>query len=418
MTEGIRRRGVLVVAGVVLVTAAACSVIRPLIFPVKYDRVSMLDPVQERNEGYSLGEDGALSYEIEGLRIDVKYMPDPELNALFPEESSQGRYSINPYTYGDYVDPKVGHVRNRFTVFEVTVTNINFAKVELQPLECLLTTDRPGEALTAYGVLSGSAPDNFESYYRALKGPSGNEDYRFNMRMGLVRTNNYTVGEKIFKGEQYSGFIIYDPLADQVNEATLHIRDFILKFSAFGKALETMDVSFRFERSVRQQVMQYEEALDLAQAFTEARLSAASQVLGNVTGDVTRDVTAIDGLARFHLKELNDCFEGPFMEGKASEGEVTVRFVILPSGQVEEAQILKSTVVSDEVGRCVADEVAGWRLQPSRGVAASPSQTLQEGDGEPGERPPTPAAPAPDIATSAARVTATVFLEFSDIRRE
>lgn len=416
MTEGIRRRGVLAVAGLVLVTAAACSVIRPLIFPVKYDRVSMLEPVQEWNEGYNLGEDGALSYEVEGLRIDVKYMPDPELNARFPEESAQGRYSLNPYTFGDYVDPTLGFVRNRFTVLEVTVTNINFAKVELQPLECLLTTDRPGEALSAYGVLSGSAPSNFESYYRALKGPSGNEDYRYNMRMGLVRTNNYAVGEKIFKGEQYRGFIVFDPLASQVQEATLHIRDFVLKFSAFGKPLETMDVAFRFRRSVQQQVMQYDEALDLAQAFTEARLSSASQVLGGVTGDVTRDVTAVDGFSRSHLKALNDCFEGPFMEGKASEGQVTVRFAILPSGLVEEAQILRSTVVSDEVGRCVADEVAGWRLQPSRGVAASATRVLEEGDAEPGERREEAAAPAPAIATSAARVTATVFLEFSDIR--
>ena len=95
-----------------------------------------------------------------------------------------------------------------------------------------------------------------------------------------------------------------------------------------------------------------------------------------------------------------------------------MRFVILPSGQVEEVQILKSTVVSDEVGHCIGSEVAGWRLQPSRGVAVSASQALQEGDGEAGERGETPAASAPAIATSAARVTATVFLEFSDIRHE
>ena len=61
---------------------------------------------------------------------------------MFPTESSQGEYSINPYTFGDYVDPTVGYVRNRFTVFEIEVHNRAFAKVELNPLKAVLLTDR------------------------------------------------------------------------------------------------------------------------------------------------------------------------------------------------------------------------------------------------------------------------------------
>ncbi|MFH1571480.1 MAG: AgmX/PglI C-terminal domain-containing protein, partial [Gemmatimonadota bacterium] len=365
------RAALALAASLTLLAAWGCSAVRRLVVPASYDRVSLLSPVREWNEGVELREDGTLAMAIDGLRVEVKYMTDPELNALYPEESSQGRYSTNPYTYGDYVDPTLGHVRNRFTVFRVTVVNINLARVELQPLQCTLTTDRPGESLTAFGVLSGSAPNSFESYYRAIKGASGNEDYRFSMRMGLVRASSYAVGESIYKGEQYEGYITFPALDAEVAEAALHIRGFILKFNAFGKPLETMDVGFRFSRSVTEQVRQRAAVAARAEAFTETRLATASQVLGTASGDLTRDVTAVDGYARRRLNEINDCFGTPFIEGKASEGEISVRFAIRPNGEVEDVAILRSTVGSDEVGRCVATRVGAWRLAPAAGAAAS-----------------------------------------------
>ena len=100
-------------------------------------------------------------------------------------------------------------------------------------------------------------------------------------------------------------------------------------------------------------------------------------MLGNATGDITRDVTAIDAFARLHLERVNDCFEDAFMSGEASEGRVTGQLVVLAGGQVESAQVLESTVVSDAVNRCIADVLRGWRLQPSIGLIqeASPSDT-------------------------------------------
>lgn len=393
--------GLLALAGLVTVS---CSAIREAIYPERYDRVVSLTPT-EHDAAFAVSEEGVVSYEVEGLRIDAEHMTDHEMNALFPNESNQGQYSINPYTYGDYVDPAVGYVRNRFTVFKITVTNHDFAKVALQPLKSMLTTNRQGERLTAYGVLAGSAAQDFESYYRSLKGPSGNDDYRFNMRMGLVRTNNYAVGEEIFKGEQYAGFLVFDPLEDEVTNARLRLRDFILKFNAFGKPLETTDITFDFRRLVAQQILDFAEAE--AQEFTEARLAAPSRVLGNATGDITRDVTAIDAFARRHLERVNDCFEDAFMSGEASEGRVTGQLVVLAGGQVESAQVLESTVVSDAVNRCIADVLRGWRLQPSIGLIqeASPSDT-------------TGAAATQVRGPTSARVTATVYFEFRDVRPE
>ena len=385
-----------------------CSFLREAIYPERYDRVVSLLPGEQGEQGITVGEGGLVTCDMEGMRIAVEHMSDHELNGMFPNESNQGQYSINPYTYGDYVDPALGYVRTRFTVFRVTVTNQDLAKVAMQPLRSQLTTNRPGEVLASYGVLAGSASRNFESYYRALKGPSGNEDYRFNMRMGLVRTNNYAVDEEVFKGEQYSGFLVFDPLEDEVTDVELHLKDFILKFNAFGKPLETTDVSFAFRRTVEQQVLDFARAEEWE--FSEARLAAASQVVGNATGDITRDVTAIDAFARTRLEEVNDCFEGPFMEGKASEGKVTAQLVVLASGMVESAQILEATVVSDEVNRCVEERVRSWRLPPSAGVVPAAAGTQEPSD--------TDMAPAPVRGPTSARVTARVYFEFQDVRPE
>ncbi len=388
-----------------LLLAVGCSNVQPLhdfIFPPRFERASLLHPQAGHGQRYAKSADGAISYEIEGLRIEVEYMSDPELNKLFPQESSQGKYSINPYTYGDYVDPSVGYVYNRFTVFRVTAHNTSFAKVQLQPLRSLLTTDREGEVLTPYGVQVGTAPQTFESYYRALQGPSGNEDYRFNMRMGFVRTNNFTVDENIFKGENYGGFIAFAPLDDEVEEARLLLRDFILKFNAFDKPLETMDVEFRFDRTIDERRAEGESSIAELHETTRASLAAATRVVGNVTGDVTRDVTAVEGLARGRLGAINRCFAREFDAGRASEGEITVQFVILPDGTVQGARTLRSTVVSDAVRECIVDLIRRWRFRPSTGLASQEE--------------------APEISsfqeTSAARVTATCFFEFIDIREE
>ena len=132
--------------------------------------------------------------------------------------------------------------------------------------------------------------------------------------------------------------------------------------------------------------------------------------MGNATGDITRDVTAIDAFARTRLEQVNDCFEGPFMEGKASEGKVTAQFVVLASGMVESAQILEATVVSDEVSRCVEERVRSWRLPPSTGVAPVAAGTEEPSDSD--------MAPVPVRGPTSARVTARVYFEFQDVRPE
>ena len=386
-----------------------------LIFPSRIERTIQL-VAQEGQEGdYRKGEDGSVSYLMEGLRIEVKYMTDRELNELFPQESNLEEYSINPYTYGNHVDPAVGYVQNRFTVFRVGVHNSTFAKVELDPLKAVLTTDREGEVHNSYSVLQTPRRKNFESYYRALRGPSGNDYYRYNMRMGLVRSNNYGIDEKIFKGESYEGFIVFESLDDEVETVRLQLRDFVLKFNAFNQPIETVDIAFAFDRQVTQEVFE-QEAVVASREVTRAEVIAPSKVLGNIPGDLTREVRTIDALATTHLSSINQCFEKEYEAGSAAEGEVKVSFVILPVGTVESARIVSSTVVSDAVGECIAAQVRRWRFQPSRVLEP---EIQEEAEPAPGAR---PGEVAPSVrraeqpSLTASRVTATCTFEFIDIR--
>jgi hypothetical protein len=229
------------------------------------------------------------------------------------------------------------------------------------------------------------------------------------MRMGIVRSNNYRSEEKIFKSEHYGGFIVFDPLADEVRSVTLSLRDFVLKFSAFDKPLETMDVRFEFGREVTLKEYEAETWLAASQVATRTRLTQPSEVTGNVTGDITRDVTAIDALVKTKLDELARCFEAEFLAGTASEGEVTVQYVILSHGGVEGVRVVSSTVVSQEVPKCLAAQIGAWRFRTSGGQLAGP------GGGAGEDTLSTQGAGRASVPTST-RVSVTSHLEFIDMR--
>jgi hypothetical protein len=407
MTELFSRRMQRLLIAAVLPLLAGCS----LIFPLQIERKIMLDPREDMGDSYKIGTDGSVSYLLEGLRVEVKYMTDQEMNEVFTQESDLGEYSINPYTYGNYIDPGVGYVQNRFTVFRVSVYNSTFAKVELDPRKASLTTGREGEHHISYSVLKAQRRKSFEDYYRALRGPSGNDYYRYNMRMGLVRSNNYGVDEKIFRGENYDGFIVFDPLDDEVGKVRLLLKDFVLKFNVFNQPLETIDIVFEFERQVDQEVFRQREAIAVRELTRAELIASSTEVSGNIPGDATREVRTINAFATAQLNSINACFEKEYEAGSAAEGQLTVSFVILPIGSVESARVVSSTVVSQAVGDCITSRIERWRFQPSRvlepetpGEEEEEEETTQAGPSRPSMS-----------ALSPSRVTATCSFEFLDI---
>jgi len=356
--------GGLLAAGAVALGSAGCFLFPPAVHYQSLLVPAAQEPGQGSGEGqYAAQENGAIAFELAGLRLEVKPLTDSELNALFPDESQRGRYSTNPYTYGNWVDPRLGYTPNRFTVFEVKVYNRTLPKVMLNPLEATLQTDR-GQFLRAYGISSASAPDNFENYYRSRRGQSGNEFYRFELRMGIVRSHNYEQDQPIFKGENYGGFIAFDPVHPQTRQVVLTLEDFVLRFGAFDRPVETRDLRFAFNHQVERQLVQQGAA---GKGEAEKMLvseEGPSRILGNLPGDRTRSPSAIQAVARQRLGAINRCFTAAFDKGEASEGQVVVSFTIEVGGAISEARIAESTVGSEEVGQCLEQEVLSWTFRP------------------------------------------------------
>ncbi len=226
-----------------LTSLAACLTVP------KAEYRSVLEPKESEREGHSIGDGGIASYDLEGSPIDVQYMTDSALNEMFPEESKGGEFSSNPYTYGDWVDPNFGYVPNRFTVFNVSVINYTFSKMRLDPLKVILLTDR-GDRMESYTVSPAADRKSLESYYRSILGISGNEHFRFLTRIGIARWSTYGEDEVIYKGENYGGFIVFDPLHSEVRNVRLILKELAYKFDASGKPIDTIDLSFDFSRTV------------------------------------------------------------------------------------------------------------------------------------------------------------------------
>ena len=241
---------------VFLILASGC---RNWFVPTEMAYSSHLHPIvgnqDEASSGSYLVIDKSTTYTLEGVRVKVEPLDDDVLNALFPEDSSKGQFSTNPYTYGNWIDPLKGYRPKRFTVFRITVINDIYAKVLLDPIKSYIMTNN-GDKLFAYGIPAFAPYESFERYYRALRGQSGNEFYRFDLRMGNVRSSAYLEDQLVFKGESYSGLIAFNPLSEKTSELELVIRDFVLKFDASGQPVESVDIKMQFEHSVDLKVIE------------------------------------------------------------------------------------------------------------------------------------------------------------------
>jgi len=211
MTKHIKQK---IVLSIILVLPL-CLAVSCFLYPPEIRYSSYLSPtITSEDPAYSIDKElNSVAYDLGGSSIVVRYMNEKELNALFPDESEEGYYSTNPYTYGNWIDPNLGYTPNRFTIFEVTIINRSFAKMNLDPTEALLYTDL-GETYHSFttSVAASKYGKSFENYYKSLRGQSGNDHYRYEMRLGMVRGKNYGLEEMIFRGDSYSGLVTFDPL--------------------------------------------------------------------------------------------------------------------------------------------------------------------------------------------------------------
>jgi len=204
-------------------------------------------------EGYGTAPDGSATYRAEGVLVKVRYLSDEELNREYAELTFR-EPNLNPFTYGTWRDVDLGYTPKRFTVFQVEVHNFGRGKVLLDPYRAVLETDL-GERLPSWRISKDEGEPNFESYYRALSGPSGNEQYWFRERMGTVRSALYHPGKPVFKGQKYSGKLVFSPLDPRVGGVVLSI-PFVLEFDGTGRPRDEVELKFSFK--VKQEVLRTE----------------------------------------------------------------------------------------------------------------------------------------------------------------
>ena len=127
--------------GIILLFCGGCDAAYHFIVfpPQRVDYVLMPDPVLTNkyldSSTYTISTDQkTVSYDRKDFKIEIKYMSDYQLNKFeFPEQSNNGMYSTNPFTYGNWVDPALGYTPNRFTVFKVTIYNYTASKINFDP---------------------------------------------------------------------------------------------------------------------------------------------------------------------------------------------------------------------------------------------------------------------------------------------
>jgi hypothetical protein len=301
---------------------------------------------------------GQVMYDIGGSSVSARYLKEDELTALFPDQSKDGEYSTNPYSYGNWVNPDLGYIPNRFSVFSVTVINRVFPKMWLDPTEAVLITDT-GEILHSYTVNIASAKygKSFEDYYRSILGQSGNEFYRYEMRIGMVRGKNYGLEEYIFRGDQYEGKIAFDALRPEVKKARLIFKGVVFRFDAFNRPSDVVDVAFNWDRKIDKKVMTQEEKQKLLEREkVRIKYTGTQQMVGARTNDSARTPRAIDRALATGGPQMEKCFMDRYRRGEVNPGQMTLSLTIDPSGAVTSQNVTDvKGINSENFMNCILD---------------------------------------------------------------
>ena len=234
-----KMRPLIAAAAVVMIAIVAAGCVN--LTPIRAVRQVDLNPLAGQANLRIDPTDSSAVFVNEGLRIRVHHLDDVTLNKETPGPE-------NPYTYLDAVDYDQGHVPVRFTVFQVTVNNPTFDKVLLRPEKASLVTDR-GKVMQPYLLTRADALGslkNFETYWLSRGVQSGNQQKLYLERMSLLRGSVYHRDSFVFKGNSYTGKLVFDPLPEGTGEATLYIEDFVLEFGIYDIPRTELDLQFPF----------------------------------------------------------------------------------------------------------------------------------------------------------------------------
>ncbi len=212
-----------------------------------------LTPMSEAEQGANktVADDGTVSYTQARLEISLRPMTDEELNRQFGAYSNEGANSRNPYTFGNSTYFRTGDTPQRFTVFRMYLSNYEYPKVYLDPKKVYITTANGRK----YYALRH---EQISRYYRSyIGGGSGGNDPGmpgnalevWNERDSILRRTMFP-DEQVFSAQENEGYIVFKPLAPDVEELIVHIPDVVVRFDYKGDPIEDVDVEMHFEREI------------------------------------------------------------------------------------------------------------------------------------------------------------------------
>lgn len=223
----------LCIAGMVLVLLGGCG---------RYF-AGALRPAEQQQPQMTINDDGSITYTLDRLTITLQPVTDAQLNRQFAAVSQQGAESTNPYTFGNWAAPGENITPARFTVFRLQVSNYQFPKIMLDPkgMEATAPNGRQYQAMT-YPQL--------DEYYRAYwLGRTGAGRRLFEARTDLLRRTLYPA-EAVFSGQEAQGYVVFPVLDHDVTCIAVRIPDVAIRFNYAGRPVETLDLTFSFEREV------------------------------------------------------------------------------------------------------------------------------------------------------------------------
>jgi hypothetical protein len=191
----------------------------------------------------TVDDDGTITFIKNRLEIGLRPMTDEELNRQFAAASKGGRWSTNPYTFGDWSPGREEKPPQRFAVFRLKVKNYAYPKIEIDPLKSRIVSEN-GRKYDALDLLTLR-----EYYYPFVIGYGGNAYARFEERKDILTRTMYS-GGLVFSGQEQEGYMVFPKLHEDVRALTVFLEDIVLRFDAADRPLEQLDLEFRFHRDV------------------------------------------------------------------------------------------------------------------------------------------------------------------------
>lgn len=202
---------------------------------------------------YVVQDDNSIIFVMNRLEVSLLPMTVDMLNRQLPSASQTAAgfhqpnpygSPTNPYTYGDWKPGWETDKPTRFLVFLLKVKNYSYPKVRIDPYEMQIVAANGRR----YQAISRLALDDYFATYAI--GYAGNTYRDFRERRDLLLRNMYAEDVLVFSGQENEGYVVFAPLADDVEDFQVKLPDFVFRFDYREEPVEMIDISYPFSREV------------------------------------------------------------------------------------------------------------------------------------------------------------------------